>query len=62
MKKWPYEDMYIVHLIPDKPEALSVRIDRVGWGHKTGLRIVDLILYMSRLSCGGGEIYKNVGG
>jgi len=29
--------MYIIHLKPDQPEALTVRIDEGGVGHKTGI-------------------------
>ena len=31
--------MYIVHLKPNQPESLPVRIDEGGWGHKTGINL-----------------------
>ena len=36
--------MYIIHLKPDQPEALSERIDEMGWVHKTGIKLYMFIL------------------
>jgi hypothetical protein len=31
--------MYIIHLKPDKTEALPERINEWGWGHKTRINL-----------------------